>query len=60
MQRLRAGAPVVEWGLRLVVGLVIGVYAGSVGAGGGFLFAPILLWRYPEAPPEEPEAVLAP
>ena len=43
----------VEWGLLLVVGFVIGVYAGSVGAGGGFLFAPILLWRYPEAPPEE-------
>lgn len=42
-----------EWILLLAVGFVVGVYAGAVGAGGGFLFAPILLWRYPEAPPEE-------
>ena len=53
MPRVRAGLPVVEWLVLLAVGLAIGTYAGSVGAGGGFLFAPILLWRYPEAPPEE-------
>ena len=43
----------IEWLLLCAVGFAIGVYAGAVGAGGGFLFAPILLWRYPEAPPEE-------
>ena len=37
----------------LVVGLAIGMYAGAVGAGGGFLLAPLLLLRYPDAPPEE-------
>lgn len=53
MPRARVGVPVLEWILLFAVGFVIGSYAGAVGAGGGFLFAPILLWRYPEAPPEE-------
>ena len=52
MSRVRVGL-VLEWILLFAVGFVIGSYAGAVGAGGGFLFAPILLWRYPEAPPEE-------
>ena len=52
MPRARVGL-VIEWILLFAVGFVIGSYAGAVGAGGGFLFAPILLWRYPEAPPEE-------
>ena len=47
------GAPVLEWVFLFGVGFAVGVYAGSVGAGGGFLFAPILLLRYPEALPEE-------
>ncbi len=53
MPRTRWGAPVLDWVFLLGVGFVIGVYAGSVGAGGGFLFAPLLLFRYPEAPPEQ-------
>ena len=47
------GVPVLEWVFLFGIGFAVGVYAGSVGAGGGFLFAPILLLRYPEAPPEE-------
>lgn len=37
----------------IAAGLAIGVYATSVGAGGGFLFTPVLLWRYPDAEPYE-------
>ena len=47
------GVPVLEWVFLFGIGFAVGVYAGSVGAGGGFLFAPILLLRYPEALPEE-------
>ncbi|MPZ99506.1 MAG: TSUP family transporter [Dehalococcoidia bacterium] len=32
-------------------GYVIGVYATAIGAGGGFLVAPLLLLRYPDAEP---------
>ena len=53
MPRARMGSPVLEWIFLFGIGFAVGVYAGSVGAGGGFLFAPILLLRYPEAPPEE-------
>ena len=35
------------------VGLLVGVYATAVGAGGGFLFAPILLTRHAESSPAE-------
>ena len=35
------------------LGLAIGVYATAVGAGGGFLFAPVLLTRHTEASPAE-------
>lgn len=35
----------------VVAGFVIGTYATSVGAGGGFLLAPVLLLRYEEAEP---------
>lgn len=35
----------------IAMGFGIGAYAAAVGAGGGFLIAPLLLVRYPEAPP---------
>ena len=35
------------------LGFVIGVYATAVGAGGGFLFAPVLLTRHVESSPAE-------
>jgi len=35
------------------VGIAVGVYATAVGAGGGFLFAPVLLTRHPETSPAE-------
>lgn len=41
------------WFGLIVVGLAIGTYAGAIGAGGGFLLAPVLLLRYPEASPAE-------
>lgn len=36
----------------VAAGLAIGVYATAIGAGGGFLFAPLLLVRHPAAEPE--------
>jgi hypothetical protein len=39
--------------LLIAVGAIIGAYATSIGAGGGFLIAPLLLLRYPEAEPAE-------
>ena len=44
--------PVEEAVLLVIVGAVIGAYAISIGAGGGFLIAPLLLIRYPDAEPE--------
>jgi len=41
----------VEAILLVVLGFGVGAYAAAVGAGGGFLIAPILLIRYPEAAP---------
>lgn len=35
----------------VAVGFAIGAYAAAVGAGGGFLVAPLLLIRYPDAEP---------
>ena len=37
----------------ILAGFLIGAYATGIGAGGGFLFAPFLLWRYAEASPVE-------
>ena len=37
----------------IAAGAAIGVYATAVGAGGGFLFAPLLLWRHADAAPAE-------
>lgn len=37
----------------VAAGVGIGVYATAVGAGGGFLFTPLLLWQHPEAEPAE-------
>jgi uncharacterized membrane protein YfcA len=42
----------VEALLLVAAGAVIGAYSISIGAGGGFLIAPLLLIRYPDAPPE--------
>ena len=36
----------------VLLGLLAGSYAGAIGAGGGFVIAPLLLWRHGEAPPE--------
>ncbi len=44
--------PIEEAVLLVVVGAVIGAYSISIGAGGGFLIAPLLLIRYPDAEPE--------
>ncbi len=46
--------PIEEALLLVVAGVIIGAYSISIGAGGGFLIAPLLLLRYPDA---EPEAV---
>lgn len=43
----------VELLLLLAVGCIVGTYAGAIGAGGGFLILPFMLWRYPEIPIEE-------
>ena len=42
-----------EFAALIGVGLAVGVYATAVGAGGGFLFAPVLLTRHTEASPAE-------
>lgn len=43
----------VEFLALIGLGLAIGVYATAVGAGGGFLFTPVLLARHGEAEPTE-------
>lgn len=35
----------------IAIGIAIGTYATAIGAGGGFLIAPLLLFRYPGAEP---------
>ncbi|MDE2640627.1 MAG: hypothetical protein OXI03_08610 [Chloroflexota bacterium] len=35
----------------VLLGLLAGSYAGAIGAGGGFVIAPLLLWRHGDAPP---------
>ena len=42
-----------EFAALIAVGLGIGLYAAAVGAGGGFLFAPLLLARHGDAEPAE-------
>ena len=37
----------------IILGAATGIYAGAIGAGGGFLIAPILLIRHPDATPTE-------
>jgi len=41
----------VEAAILVAVGALIGTYATAIGAGGGFLIAPLLLIRYPESDP---------
>ncbi len=36
----------------LLLGLILGAYGTLIGAGGGFILVPILLWLYPEKEPE--------
>lgn len=40
-----------EVSVLLALGVLIGAYSVAIGAGGGFLVAPLLLLRYPEAEP---------
>ena len=42
-----------EAALLIAVGAGVGAYATSIGAGGGFLIAPFILLRYPDATPAE-------
>ena len=42
-----------EFVVLIGVGAAVGVYATAVGAGGGFLFAPVLLTRHAESSPAE-------
>lgn len=42
-----------EFALLIGVGLAVGLYAAIVGAGGGFLFGPLLLARHGDAEPAE-------
>ena len=44
--------PIEESLLLVLAGFLIGAYSISIGAGGGFLIAPLLLIRYPDADPE--------
>lgn len=41
----------IEVGVLLTLGVLIGAYSVAIGAGGGFLVAPLLLVRYPDAEP---------
>ena len=49
-RRLTSLSPV-EAAALVVAGFAIGAYATAIGAGGGFLFAPLLLLRYADAEP---------
>lgn len=42
----------IEYGLLALLGVGLGAFGTLVGAGGGFLLVPILLFVYPETPPE--------
>jgi len=43
---------VVEFGLLALLGVALGAFGTLVGAGGGFLLVPILLFVYPDTPPD--------
>jgi len=43
---------VIEFGLLALLGVGLGAFGTLVGAGGGFLLVPILLFVYPEMPPK--------
>jgi len=43
---------VIEFGLLALLGVGLGAFGTLVGAGGGFLLVPILLFVYPDTPPE--------
>ena len=42
----------VEFGLLALLGVALGAFGTLVGAGGGFLLVPILLFVYPDTPPD--------
>lgn len=42
----------VEFALLAILGVVLGAFGTLVGAGGGFLLVPILLFVYPDTPPD--------
>ena len=42
----------VEFGLLALLGVALGAFGTLVGAGGGFLLVPILLFIYPDTPPD--------
>jgi hypothetical protein len=41
-----------EYLLLALLGLFLGGYGTMIGAGGGFILVPVLLWAYPDLPPE--------
>jgi len=43
---------VIEFGLLALLGIALGAFGTLVGAGGGFLLVPILLFAYPDTPPD--------
>src|SRR5690554_3005168 len=45
------------WPGLVLVGLGVGVYGTIIGAGGGFLLVPLLLYLYPDLPPESVTAL---
>jgi uncharacterized membrane protein YfcA len=48
---------VLEIALLVALGLVVGAYGTIIGAGGGFVLVPVLLFLYPEYGPEEVTAI---
>jgi uncharacterized protein len=43
---------VLEFGAFVILGLLVGSFGTLIGVGGGFVLVPILLWLYPDQPPE--------
>lgn len=41
-----------EFSAFVILGILVGSFGTLIGAGGGFLLLPILLWLYPDRPPE--------